>query len=50
MTVKEYWLQNNLDNLNEFHKLEVREENNSGDVFLKWGSETMIFDLEEEEC
>ena len=46
---KEYWLQNNLDNLNEFHKLEVREEDNSENVFLKWGSETMIFDIEREE-
>tara|TARA_R100000664_G_scaffold17056_2_gene25922 strand:+ start:643 stop:789 length:147 start_codon:yes stop_codon:yes gene_type:complete len=47
--MKDYWLQDNSDNLNEFHKLEVRKEDNSGNVFLKWGSETMIFDVEEEE-
>tara|TARA_R100001163_G_C4962778_1_gene125903 strand:+ start:555 stop:698 length:144 start_codon:yes stop_codon:yes gene_type:complete len=47
--MKTYWLQNNSDNLNEFHKLEVREETNMGYVFLKWGSETAIFDVEEEE-
>ena len=47
--MKDYWLQDNSDDLNEFHKLEVIEETNMGNVFLKWGSETMIFDVEEEE-
>jgi len=47
--MKEYWLQNNLDNLNEFHKLEVREEDNNGNVFLRYGSDTMLFDVEDED-
>ena len=46
---KNYWLQDNLDNLNEFHSLEIIKKDNKGNVFLIWGSETSNFNIEMEE-
>lgn len=46
---KNYWLQDNLDNLNEFHSLEIIKKDNKGNVFLRWGSETSNFNIEMEE-
>ena len=46
---KNYWLQDNLDNLNEFHSLEIIKKDNKKNVFLIWGSETSNFNIEMEE-
>ena len=44
---KDYWLQDDLDNPNNFHSLEVIKKDNNDNVFLKFGSETFEFDMEE---
>ena len=44
---KDYWLQDDLDDPNNFHSLDVIKKDNSNNVFLRLGSETFKFYMEE---